>query len=62
MVMMTFVTQAGIGFREISDRGNAACSLMPESSNDQCHRIGTNHFPVWRVSQIVFITGEMNGY
>jgi len=34
MVMMTYVIQAGTGFREIPDSGNTACSLMPESSND----------------------------
>jgi hypothetical protein len=44
MVMMTSVTQAGFGFREIPDPGNAACSLMPEASNDQCYQTGTNPF------------------
>ena len=62
MVMMTSVTQADTGFREIPDRGNAACSLMPESSNDQRHRIGNHPFQIWCESQIVFITGEMNDY
>ena len=61
MVMMTYVSQAGTGFREIPDRGNAACSLMPESSNDQCHQIG-NHISRSGANQILFITGEMNDY
>jgi len=52
MVMMTSVTQAGISFLKIRDCGSAAYSLMPESSIDQCHRIGTNDSSVRCESQI----------
>jgi hypothetical protein len=62
MVMMTSFTQAEGGSRGIPDRGNAECSLMPESSNDQCRLPGNNNSPARRESQIEFITGEMNGY
>jgi hypothetical protein len=62
MKMMTSVTWAGIGFREIPDRSDAMCRLIPESLNDQLHPLGTNYSPVRRESQILFITGEMNGY
>jgi hypothetical protein len=61
MVMMTYVSQAGTGFREIPDWGDAAYSLMPEFSNDQCHRIG-NTIAWSGANQILFITGEMNDY
>ena len=62
MVMMTSVMQAGIGFREIPDPGNAACSLMPESSNDLCNQTGTNPSGSGRNLKNVFITGGMNDY
>jgi hypothetical protein len=62
MNMMTSVTWAGIGFREIPDPGNGTCHLIPESFNDPRHPKGTNYSPVRCESKIVFITGEMNGY
>jgi hypothetical protein len=57
--MMISGTLGGAGLWDIPDLQGRH---MSDSLHDQCRQTGNNYSPARRESQIVFITGEMNGY